>query len=298
MNKNKVYKVAKRKINAAMILAVDDIKPKNNQEKVSHTKIDGEQFLEIDIDMIRNNPMQPRMRIDEDELNDLMRSIKLHGLIQPIALIRTGKDEYTLKAGQRRWLAHKELGLKKIKAIVQEETILSNKETDKALFEIGVLENIQRDDLNPLELALSLRKALDKKLYKNNVELAITLGKSESHISKLLKVLKLEDEIISDLERNNSTSDLESLYQIQKIKDPTKQVLTYFDFISKRIDRRELRNISKDENLSHTKDFSLYKIKQNAAGTGAKIDLDFSNMDNESKSNILKELEEILKKYT
>lgn len=290
--------MAKRKINAAMILAAGDIKHQENQEKVSHTKIDGEQFLEIDINMIKNNPMQPRLHIDEAELKDLARSISLHGLIQPISVIKTGEDEYTLKAGQRRWLAHKELGLKKIKAIVQEETILPKKETDKALFEIGVLENIQRDDLNPLELALSLRKALDKKLYKNNAELAIVLGKSQSHISKLLKVLKLEDKIVVDLERNNSTSDLESLYQIQKIKDPAKQVITYFDFISKKIDRKELRNISKDEKLSHTKDFSLYKIKQNAAGTGAKIDLDFSNIDDKIKENMLKEIEEIFKNYS
>ncbi len=290
--------MAKRKINAAMILAAHDIRHQINQEKVSNTKIDGEQFLEIDIDMIKNNPMQPRLHIAEVELRDLAKSIKLHGLIQPIAVIKTGEDEYILKAGQRRWLAHKELGLKKIKAIVQEETILPKKETDKALFEIGVLENIQRDDLNPLELALSLRKALDKKLYRNNTELAIVLGKSQSHISKLLKVLKLEDEIIADLERNNSTSDLESLYQIQKIKDPMKQVITYFDFISKKIDRGELRNISKDEKLSHTKDFSLYKIKQNAAGTGAKIDLDFSGMAEESKENMLKEIEEIFKNYS
>ncbi len=290
--------MAKRKINAAMILAAGEDAHLNTREKVSHTKVAGEQFLEIDIKMIRNNPMQPRLHIDKSELRDLMGSIKLHGLIQPIAVIKTGEYGYILKAGQRRWLAHKELGLKKIKAIVQEETALPQKEMNKVLFEIGVLENIQRDDLNPLELALSLRKALDKKLYKNNVELAITLGKSESHISKLLKVLKLEDEIIADIQIHNSTNDLESLYLIQKIEDPKKQVMTYFDFISKKIDRRQLRNISKDEKLSHTKDFSLYKIKQNAAGTSATIDLDFSNMDDGSKQNMLKEIEDIFKNYS
>jgi ParB family chromosome partitioning protein len=163
--------MAKRKINAAMILAAGEDAHLQTKEKVSHAKsIDGEMFLELNVEDIKNNPMQPRIHIDEEELRDLARSIKLHGLIQPIAVIKVGESDYILKAGQRRWLAHKELGLKKIKAIVQEETILPKKESDKALFEIAVMENTQRDNLNPLELALSLRQAMDKKLYKNMEE--------------------------------------------------------------------------------------------------------------------------------
>ena len=76
---------------------------------------------------------------------------------------------------------------------------MPKKERDKALFEIAVMENTQRNNLNPLELALSLRHAMDKKLYKNMDELANTLGKSKSYISKVLKVLALEDEIIEDI---------------------------------------------------------------------------------------------------
>jgi ParB family chromosome partitioning protein len=179
--------------------------------------------VELGVDEILNNPMQPRMQVDEEELKELARSIKLHGLIQPIAVIKAN-DKYILKAGQRRWLAHKELGLKKIKAIVQEETVLPQKESDKALFEIAVMENTQRDNLNPLELALALRQAMDKKLYKNMEELANALGKSKSYISKVLRVLSLEEEIIKDLAKNKSTNDIESLYEIQKIKDKKEQI--------------------------------------------------------------------------
>ena len=244
--------MAKRKINAAMILAVGEDAHLQVQEKVSHVKsIDNETFLELNVENIKNNPMQPRLHINESELKDLTKSIKLHGLIQPIAVVKVGNNEYILKAGQRRWLAHKELGLKTIKAIVQEERILPKKEDEKVLFEIAVMENTQRENLNPLELALSFKQALDKRLYSNNNELAIALGKSSSHISKLLKVLKLEDEIIHDLATNKSTNDLESLYMIQKIKDSKEQVKVYFDFIARKIARNDLKEILKK--LSHTK---------------------------------------------
>jgi len=287
--------MAKRKINAAMILAAGEDAHLQTKEKVSHAKpIDGETFLELNIENIKNNPMQPRIHIDEIELKDLTRSIKLHGLIQPIAVIKVGDDEYILKAGQRRWLAHKELGLKTIKAIVQEETILPKKENERALFEIAVMENTQRENLNPLELALSLRNAMDKKLYKNMEELSIALGKSKSYVSKVLKVLSLDDEIIKDLEVNKSTNDIESLYEIQKIKDIKDQVRIYFDFIAKTIDRKGLRELNKTKDkVSHAK--SPYSFANRAKRV--KLEFDTSKLTDEEVKNINEELEEVLRKY-
>ncbi len=287
--------MAKRKINAAMILAAGEDAHLQTKEKVSHAKsIDGETFLELDVENITNNPMQPRLHIDESELKDLTRSIKLHGLIQPIAVIKVGENEYILKAGQRRWLAHKELGLKTIKAIVQEETILPKKEKEKALFEIAVMENTQRENLNPLELALSLRSAMDKKLYKNMDELSMALGKSKSYVSKVLKVLALEDEIIKDLEINKSTNDIESLYEIQKIKDTKEQVRVYFDFVAKKLDRKALREYNKPKNkVSHAK--SPYNFVNRAKRV--KLEFDTSKLTDEEVKNINEELEEVLKKY-
>jgi len=287
--------MAKRKINAAMILAAGEDAHLHTKEKVSHAKsIDGETFSELSVDNIKNNPMQPRLHIDEDELKDLTRSIKLHGLIQPIAVIKVGEKEYILKAGQRRWLAHKELGLKTIKAIVQEETILPKKENEKALFEIAIMENTQRDNLNPLELALSLRNAMDKKLYKNMEELSIALGKSKSYISKVLKVLSLEDEIIKDLEVNKSTNDIESLYEIQKIKDIKEQVRVYFDFIAKKIDRKGLRELNKTKNkVSHAK--PPYNFTNRAKTI--KLELDTSKFTDQEIKEIQEELHEVINKY-
>jgi len=287
--------MAKRKINAAMILAAGEDAHLQTKEKVSHAKpIDGETFLELNVEDINNNPMQPRIHIDEEELKDLARSIKLHGLIQPIAVIKVGQSKYILKAGQRRWLAHKELGLKKIKAIVQEETILPKKESDKALFEIAVMENTQRDNLNPLELALSLRQAMDKKLYKNMEELAQALSKSKSYVSKVLKVLSLEDEIIEDLAKNKSTNDIESLYEIQKIQDKQEQVRVYFDFVAKKLDRKALRehNAKKVSHAKSKEPYSFVKSKKKM-----KLELDISKLSDADKKNITEEMEVILERY-
>lgn len=285
--------MAKRKINAAMILAAGEDAHLQTKEKVAHAKqIDGETFLELNVDDIINNPMQPRLHIDEEELADLSRSIKLHGLIQPIAVISTGDGKYILKVGQRRWLAHKKLGLKKIKAIVQEETIIPKKESEKALFEIAVLENTQRDNLIPLELALALKNALDKNLYKNMEELSVAMSKSKSYVSKVLKILSLEEEIVEDLRKNKSTNDIEALYEIQKIKDSSEQVRAYFDFISKKLDRKALRELNKKE-VSHAK--SPYKLE--SRGKKVKLEIDMGSFSEEEKEKINEELLVLMKKY-
>lgn len=265
------------------------------REKVSHAKsIGGETFLELDVDKIKNNPMQPRLHIDESELQDLIHSIKKRGLIQPISVVREGKDEYILKAGQRRWLAHKKLGLQTIKAIVQEESISLNKVDEKALFEISVMENTQRENLNPLELAISFKTAMDKKLYKNFEELGIAISKSKSYISKVLKVLSLEDEVIKDLVTNKSTNDIESLYEIQKIKDAQEQRRVYFDFIAKKIDRNDIRQFNNIlYNVSHAK--LPYKFTNRAKIV--KLEYDKSKLTDQEVKNINDEFEEILKRY-
>ncbi|OYZ24897.1 MAG: hypothetical protein B7Y23_07795 [Sulfurovum sp. 16-42-52] len=287
--------MAKRKLNAAMILAAGEDAHLQTRDTVSHAKsIGGETFLELNVDDIMNNPMQPRIHIAQEELKELARSIKLHGLIQPISVIRVGESKYVLKAGQRRWLAHKELGLKTIKAIVQDETILPEKENERALFEIAVMENTQRDNLNPLELALSLRQALDKNLYKNLDELSMALSKSKSYVSKVLKVLSLDDEIIKDLETNKSTNDIESLYEIQKIEDTVEQVKVYFDFIAKKIDRNGLRELNKTKNkFSHAK--PLYSFANRAKTV--KLEFDTSKLTDEEVKCINEELAAVLRKY-
>lgn len=286
--------MAKRKINAAMILAAgEDAHLQINDTAVSHAKqINGQTFMEIDIDQIINNPMQPRISINPQELQDLMASIKEHGLIQPIAVVKTQNGKFMLKAGQRRWLAHKELGLKKIKAIVEDITELSKEEEEKKLFEVAIMENTHRDNLDPLELALSLKQAMDKKFYSNLEELSRALSKSKSYITKVFKVLSLEEEIVKDLKINKSTNDIESLYEIQKIKDPDEQVKVYFDFIAKKLDRKALRDYNKNK-ISHAKPEFIFVAKPKYVN----VNIDTSKLTKAEKNSMMEELEKVIKKY-
>jgi len=284
----------KRKLTADILTKAGEEAHLQIKDNISHAKpIDGEVFLEIPVEDIENNPVQPRIHIDEAELNELVRSIKLHGLIQPIAVVRGENGKFILKAGQRRWLAHKKLGLKKIKAIVQEEGEGADANHERKLFEIAIMENTQRDNLDPLELALSLRHAMDRELYANMAEMAAAMGKSKSHISKVLKVLSLEDEIIHDLKENKSTNDIETLYEIQKIKDPQEQVRVYYDFIAKKIDRNDIRAMNKQK-ISHAK--PEFEIHHNKRGR-LRVELDMKKLPLESQEELVSKITSLVKEY-
>jgi len=285
--------MAKRKINAAKLMAAGEDAHLQTQEyeEVSHAKlIDGEEFLEISVDSIENNPMQPRIAIDQEELQLLADSINAHGLIHPISVMKTTEGKYILKAGQRRWLAHKLLNKPNVKAIV--ETVLSSNISDRHLFEIAIAENMQRDNLDPLEFALSLQHAMGKKLYSSMEELGSKLNKSKSYISKALKVLTLDKEILLDLEKNKSTSDIELLYEIQKIADPKQQVKIYFDYLDGEITRAGVRELNKKK-VSHA------KLKYEVKATKKKIvfNADLTDIDDVKKAAIEAELNKIIDKY-
>jgi len=284
--------MAKRKMTASMMLKAGKNAHLQTHSKVSLAKLQEEEFLEISVDKIENNPMQPRLHVASQELDELARSIVLHGLIQPIAVIEVSEDKYILKAGQRRWIAHKQLGKKTIKAIVRKEKFSKKEMNDKSLFEIAVMENTQRDNLNPLELALSLRQAMDKKLYANLESLSLALGKSKSYVSKVLKVLLLEDEIIQDLSKYKRTNDVEALYEIQKIKDTKQQIAIYFDFINKKINRQDIREMNKAK-------VSLAKLSYefNYNPKRSTLEFDSSRFTRERVEKIQRELEEVLKRY-
>jgi len=285
--------MAKRKINAAKLMAAGEDAHLQTQEfeEVSHAKlIDGEEFLEINVDSIANNPMQPRIAIDQEELQLLADSISAHGLIHPISVMKTRDGEYILKAGQRRWLAHKLLKKKNIKAIV--ESVISGNISDRHLFEIAIAENMQRDNLDPLEFALSLQHAMSKKLYTSMEELGSKLNKSKSYISKALKVLTLNQEILDDLEKNKSTSDIELLYEIQKIADVKQQVNVYFDYLNGNITRMGVRALNKKK-VSHA------KLKYEIKATKKKIifNADLEDVDEDTRVAIQEELQVIIDKY-
>jgi ParB family chromosome partitioning protein len=145
------------------------------------------EVVEIDVNAIKQNPFQPRQVFDEDGLNSLAESIKRKGVLQPILALKLDDGSYQLIAGERRLRASKIAGLKEIPVIVTE----MSKEDQ---LEVAILENIQREDLNPLEEAEAYKRLVDE-FGHTQEELAEILGKSRSHVANILRLLTLPDEV-------------------------------------------------------------------------------------------------------
>ncbi|HBY20594.1 MAG: chromosome partitioning protein ParB [Clostridiales bacterium GWE2_32_10] len=151
-----------------------------------NSNAEGEVILNLNIDEIRTNKNQPRKNFDEDKLNELADSIKEHGIIQPI-IVKKMVNYYQIVAGERRYRASQIAGLKEIPAIVKDYN-------PKEMMEIALIENIQRENLNPLEEAEAYQNLLDTLNIKQE-ELAIKIGKSRSVIANTLRLLKLNDKV-------------------------------------------------------------------------------------------------------
>lgn len=137
---------------------------------------------EIDIDRIKTNPVQPRFRLDENRLEELAASIRENGILQPV-LVRPSRDGYQLVAGERRLAAAQRAGLLKVPAVVREVP-------DERLLELALVENIQREQLNPIEEAQACQNLADT-LGMTQEDLAARLGKERSTIANALRLLKL-----------------------------------------------------------------------------------------------------------
>lgn len=143
--------------------------------------------VELDINELRPNPYQPRKVFDEEKLKELAESIKVHGVIQPIIVKRSTVKGYEIIAGERRVKASKIAGLKKIPAIIKDFN-------DQLMMEISLLENLQREDLNPIEEALAYQNLLNH-LNLTQEELAKRLGKSRPHITNMIGILRLPEKV-------------------------------------------------------------------------------------------------------
>ncbi|HEX3102039.1 MAG TPA: ParB/RepB/Spo0J family partition protein [Pyrinomonadaceae bacterium] len=151
----------------------------------SAPKTDAASF-EIDIDLIEPNPEQPRTRFAEANLEELAQSIRVNGVVQPI-LLRSVGGRYQIVAGERRWRASQRAGLRKIPAVVREVS-------DEKLLELALVENIQRQELNPIEEAKAYRKLIDT-IGLTQEEVAERVGKERSVVTTSMRLLRLPGEI-------------------------------------------------------------------------------------------------------
>jgi ParB family transcriptional regulator, chromosome partitioning protein len=152
----------------------------------------GEDLHEVDIDLIDPNPDQPRSRFNEDKLEELAQSIRANGLVQPLLLRQAANGRYQIVAGERRWRAAQRAGLRKIHSVVRNIP-------DSKLLELALIENIQREELNPIEEAAAYQRLIHN-LGLTQDEVAQQVGKDRSSIANYLRLLKLPEEVQRMLE--------------------------------------------------------------------------------------------------
>ena len=154
----------------------------------SHT---GERPTEVDLDRLIPNPLQPRTVMDEAKLEELSRSIKHSGVIQPIIVRRVDGDTFEIVAGERRWRAAQQAGLLRVPVVVRDVP-------DDKLLELALIENLQREDLNPVEEAEAYRRLMDE--YRLTQEqVASVVGKERATVANYVRLLSLPPEVRADL---------------------------------------------------------------------------------------------------
>lgn len=144
------------------------------------------EILKVSMNLIKANENQPRKAFDEEKIESLSESIKEHGVVQPIVL-RKEDDTFIIVAGERRWRASKLAGLKEIPAVVMDLT-------DKQVLEISLIENIQREDLNPIEEAAAYKKLISEFEFTQE-ELSKRIGKSRTAVTNCLRLLNLDSRV-------------------------------------------------------------------------------------------------------
>ena len=161
---------------------------KFSQEDAAPLLADIKDLTEVDIDLIRPNPNQPRKHFDEDALNELADSIKKHGLIMPIVVNEMQDGKYMIIAGERRYRASRIAGKTKIPVVVRAYD-------ERQIKEISLIENLQREDLNPIEAATAMKQLMDE-YHLTQEELAERIGKSRPAVTNTLRLLSLSPEVI------------------------------------------------------------------------------------------------------
>lgn len=215
--------------------AVGEAKAKNEIAKEKDTLEKGAQETIVKITMVEPNRKQPRKNFDEDSLQELSDSIKQVGLIQPI-LVQDRKDHYEIIAGERRWRAAKMAGLKEIPVIIRDYT-------EQEIMEISLIENIQREDLNPIEEAQAYKRLLTEFNLKQD-EVAERVAKSRAAVTNSIRLLKLCDKVqqmvIDDM---ISTGHARALLAVE---DPEEQFTLAQEIFDQKLSVREVEKLVKN----------------------------------------------------
>lgn len=249
-------------------------------------------FQEVEISKIQFNPYQPRKSFEDKNLDELAESIKANGVIQPITLRKVG-NEYQLISGERRIRAALKAGLTKVPAFI------INVDEDFRLLEIAIIENIQREDLNPIELANGLKK-LSEEFHLTQEEIAKRVGKDRSTITNLIRLLKLPISVQDSLRKGEITTGhakvLLSLNDDEIIKQVWKKIIeeklsvretekVVAKILEKQNQKKEpiTKSVKQESNISHfEKEISRIlgtKVKIKDNNNKGKIIIEYYNLD-------------------
>ena len=205
------------------------------EEKVYETATN-EEIIEVNLNELRVNPYQPRKVFNDDALNDLAESIKEHGVFQPIIVKKSIKG-YEIIAGERRVRASRMAGLEKIPAIIRNLN-------DEQMMEIALLENLQRENLSAIEEAIAYKSMIEK-LSLTQEELSKKVGKSRSHITNILGLLRLPKEV-QEMVANNKIS-MGHARVLSKLEDDDKIVEMARQIVDRKIPVRELEQAAENK---------------------------------------------------
>ncbi len=248
---------------------------------------EGERAAHIDLDLLVPNSRQPRTYIDEARLEELAQSIRANGVIQPI-LVRRAGDRYEIVAGERRWRAAQRAGLLKVPVTVRDIP-------DDRLLQVALIENIQRDDLNPIEEAQAFRRLIDE-LQLSQEDLALAVGKDRATIANYLRLLRLPTEVRADI--SSGTISMGHARAIVGLPDDASQRRLAREVVSRGLSVRETEALVRregkpaavpppprrvdpntraaEEQLKLSLGTSVRIVRK---GTGGRIELDFTNED-------------------
>ncbi len=193
-------------------------------------------IAQIPLEQIEPNPFQPRVDFDDTSLGELSTSIKEQGIIQPITVRKLGYDKYQIISGERRYKASKLAGLKTIPAYIR----VAN---DQGMLEMAIVENIQREDLNALEVALSYKRLIDE-CGLTQEELSERLGKNRSTVTNFLRLLKLPPDIQASV-RDGKIS-MGHARAILGVDDIDKQLYIYREILNKNLSVRDVELLARE----------------------------------------------------
>ena len=193
--------------------------------------------LEVDVDRLTPNALQPRAQLDDARLEELARSIKSNGVIQPIIVRKTG-DRFQIIAGERRWRAAQKAGLLRVPVVVRD--VVAGQE--RSLLEMALVENIQRENLNPIDEALAYRRLSDE-FHLTQEDIATKVGKDRASVANFLRLLKLPDEVRADVAAG--TLSMGHARALLALADEADQRRLARDVIARHLSVRETESLAK-----------------------------------------------------